>query len=120
MDYPELTIDILREIIKDGVELFPKINRVGLVGSYSRGQQKKTSDVDLIVDIEDSLFNEMLEKFGRFVSHILDYQFNKRLDIVRYNLAVERSNSDPEPKTLWYYREGYQRMLEEVKWLYER
>ena len=119
-DYPELTLDIIKEIIKDGVERYPDIERVGLAGSFSRKEQRKTSDVDLLVDIEDSLFSEMLETFGTFVSHILDYQFNKKLDIVRYSLALERSNKESESLELWYYKEGYMQMLKEVKWIYER
>jgi len=120
LDYPELTLDIMREIVNDGVEKYPSIRRVALVGSFSRGEQRKTSDVDLLVDIEDSLFSEMLGTFGSFVSGVLDYQFNKRLEIVRYSLATERAVTKPESLEFWYYKEGYEQMLKEAKWLYER
>jgi len=46
LDYPELTLDMIREIVNDGVEKYPSIRRVALVGSFSRGEQRKTSDVD--------------------------------------------------------------------------
>jgi len=72
-----------------------------------------------LVDIEDSLFSEMLGTFGSFVSYILDYQFNKRLEIVRYSLATERAVTEPKSSEFWYYKEGYEQMLREVKWLYE-
>jgi len=120
LDYPELTLDIIKEIVDDGVKKCPAIKKVGLVGSFSRGEQRKTSDVDLLVDIEDSLFSEMLGTFGAFVSGVLDYQFNKRLEIVRYSLAAERAVTKPESLEFWYYKEGYEQMLKEAKWLYER
>ena len=119
LDYPELTLDIIREIVNDGVEKYPSIKRVGLVGSFARGEQRKTSDVDLLVDIEDSLFSEMLGTFGSFVSYILDYQSNIRLEIVRYSLATERAVTEPKPYEFWYHKEGYEQMLKEVKWLHE-
>lgn len=119
-EYRELTESILKKIILDGVEFSPSIKKVGLIGSYARNTQTKTSDVDLIIDIEDHLFNNMLSEFGRFVEHILDYQFNKKLDIVRYNLARKRAFEDCENLENWYFREGYEQMLREVRWLYER
>ena len=120
MDYPELTLDIIKKIVKDGVELFPSINKVGLIGSYARNEQNKTSDVDLMVDVDDTEFNDMLNVFGNFAYYILDYQFNKKLEIVRYNLAVECAAKNPDKNEFWYYKNGYRQMLKEVKWLYER
>lgn len=119
MQYPEITFEILKEIIKDGLALTCPIKRVGIVGSYARGDAKKTSDVDLLIDTDDAQFNEMLNTFGEFVSHTLDYQFNKKLDIVRYSLAIKRAAAPPETERVWYYQEGYQQMLQEVIWLYE-
>jgi len=118
--FPELTIDILQKVISDNLWVCPAIERVGIVGSYARGQQNKGSDVDLVIDADDSKFREILSAFGMRVSDILDYRFNKHLEIVRYSLVTKRAKEKPESDCNWYYQEGYRQMLEEVKWIYER
>jgi hypothetical protein len=62
----------------------------------------------------------MLADFGIRLSDFLDYHFNKRLEIVRYSLAVKRAKEKPASDFEWYYQEGYQQMLKEVVWIYER
>ena len=76
--------------------------------------------MDLILDTDNDLFREALKSFGAYVSDVLDYQFNKRLEIVRYSLAVKRASEEPASIENWYYQEGYQQMLKEVRWIYER
>ena len=118
---PKLTIPILKNIVTDAAKLSPHITAVGLVGSYARGQQQHCSDVDLIVKTDNSIkFQAILESFGEYVHHVLDYQFNKKLDLVRYDLVEERANRDPHENETWFYREGFTQMLNEVEWLYEK
>jgi len=62
----------------------------------------------------------ILDSFGEYVRHVLDYQFNKRLEIVRYGLALDRANREPRESETWFYRQGFEQMLNEVKWLYEK
>ena len=118
---PNLTIGILSAIVDDAAKFCPHVVAVGLVGSFARGGQVHSSDVDLIlkVDCPDN-FRKALENFGEHVRHVLDYQFNKRLDIVRYELVAERAGRDPHSNEMWFCREGFKKMLAEVKWLYER
>ncbi|MCL1862596.1 MAG: nucleotidyltransferase domain-containing protein [Defluviitaleaceae bacterium] len=118
--FPELTVDILQNLIMENLSLCPAAKRIGLIGSYARGQQKKNSDVDLIIDADNLDYREILSAFGMHVSDILDYRFNKRLEIVKYRLAKKRANEKPDSDLNWYYQEGYQQMLNEVKWIYER
>jgi len=118
---PELTTYILTHVVRDAAEICPHVVAVGLVGSFARGEQKHSSDVDLIVKADSSAkFQEVLETFGGYVKHVLDYQFNKRLDIVRYELAVERAKRNPREDETWFHREGFEQMLKEVQWLYEK
>ena len=121
LKFPELTTNILSHIVKDAAELCPQVIAVGLVGSFARGEQKHHSDVDLIVKSDNSIkFHEILEIFGEYVRHVLDYQFNKRLEIVRYELAFDRANRDPREDEMWFYRDGFEQMFKEVIWLYEK
>jgi predicted nucleotidyltransferase len=50
--------DILK-ILKNHKSDFSKfgVNHIGLFGSYSRGEQTKSSDIDLLVDFEPSMEN---------------------------------------------------------------
>jgi len=118
---PVLTDKILERIVSDAVRLCGDIERVGLVGSFARRTTKHTSDVDLLLKVADtSHYSNALDTFGSYVEHVLDYQFNKRLDIVNYDVAVLRSGAPPSKVGQWYYQEGYQEMLREVVWIYER
>ena len=118
--FPELSVEALEKIILANLSLCPAIERVGLIGSYARGQQEKGSDVDLLIKAEDTEYSEMLSNFGLHISDILDYRYNKRLEIVRYSLALKRAENEPQAGKDWYFQEGYQQMLKEVVWLYER
>jgi len=118
---PDLTVGIITHVVTDAVDLCPGVEAVGLVGSFARGEQKQCSDVDLIVKPSNAgKFQDILEGFGMHVRHILDYQFNKRLDIIRYELVLERASRPPSPTEPWFCQETFAKMLKEVKWLYER
>jgi len=118
---PELSIGNLTEIVHDAVLLCPYIVAVGVVGSFGSGHFKHSSDVDLIVKHDQKIsFDAVLESFGGYVQKVLDYQFNKRLDIVCYQMAQEKASREPRPQEAWYYREGFSKMLQEVRWVYER
>ena len=118
---PALTKDILKRIIVDAVELCNDIEKVGVIGSFARGTTSHTSDVDLLLKVVDTTkYSVVLDVFGSYVQRVLDYQFNKRLDIVNYDVATKRAAATPMVKGQWYHQEGYQEMLKEVVWLYER
>ncbi|MCL2576870.1 MAG: nucleotidyltransferase domain-containing protein [Defluviitaleaceae bacterium] len=117
--FPTLTTEQLSRVIADAVESCPCVEAVGLVGSFARGEQTFRSDVDLLIK-GHGRFSDILESFGEYVRKILDYQFNKRLDIVKYEFVAERASRDPVQNEAWYYREGFAQMLNEVIWLYEK
>ncbi len=59
-----------------------KINRAGIFGSYARGEQKKKSDVDILVKTSDNM--GLLE----FIGIKLDLQkaVKRKVDLVEYEL----------------------------------
>ena len=115
---PKLTLDILAKIIYDAAKLSNHVAAVGVVGSFSTDRQKPDSDVDLLVKIDESSnFQDVIESFGGYVKHILDYQFNKRLDIIRYDLVADYENHETNA---WFCQDGFKQMLGEVRWIYER
>ena len=123
-DYPALTVNILKKIVKDAVEghngRTPSkgVRRIGLVGSMAREEQSRVSDVDLMLD--SSCFIEDLSTFGEYVGYELDQKYNKRLNITDFQFAVDVAEGKKTVDEIWLYKNGYERMLQEVIWLYER
>lgn len=62
-----------------------KVKRIGLFGSYVRGEQKKESDIDLVVEFDLSAFGNNFEGlFDVFMdlSSYLEDLFRKKVDIL--------------------------------------
>jgi len=64
-------------ILKDN-----KVTKAGVFGSYSRGEQRKDSDIDIVVNIEDK--NMSLIGFIR-LKLALEKVLNKKIDLVEYS-----------------------------------
>ena len=59
------TIEEIREILEDHKEEVSrkyKIREIGIFGSFVRGEQKKRSDVDILVEFEKAI--KLAEVFG--------------------------------------------------------
>jgi len=58
------------------------VRRIGVFGSYARGEQTQESDIDFIVDFADDLMDIFETKYQlrRFLSEI----FNKQIDLANY------------------------------------
>jgi len=73
---PSLTRARILKVLRDQEETLKKysVKRIGLFGSYARGEQKRGSDIDLLVEFEKPTYDNFydlivyLEKlFGRKV-----------------------------------------------------
>ena len=76
-----------REIEKIKEKIIPilkenKVKKAGIFGSYARGEQKKDSDIDLVVKIDDK--NMSLIGFIRLI-RLLEEALNKKVDLVEYS-----------------------------------
>lgn len=58
-----------------------KITRAGIFGSYARGEQKKRSDVDILVEINDK--NMGLIGFIK-LKNLIERAIKKKVDLVEY------------------------------------
>ena len=79
----EEIINLLRAN-KDVLEKY-KVKRIGLFGSYVRGEQKKKSDIDLVVEFDLSAFGKDFEGlFDVFMdlSSYLEDLLDKKVDIL--------------------------------------
>jgi len=64
-----------------------KVNRAGIFGSFARGEQKKSSDIDIAVNIEDK--NTSLIGFVRLM-RLLEEALKRKVDLVEYSAIKPR------------------------------
>lgn len=68
-----------KEIKKFGVK------RLVLFGSYARDEQKKTSDIDFLVEFKKNRSDEIQDYLD--LLHFLEDLFNKKIDLVKPHLV---------------------------------
>jgi len=94
----------IRSIIRESVEHSPhrdRVKKIALFGSYLKGTQKKTSDIDLLVEFSKPISLFELDDFERSISR----RFHKKVDLLTpASLSV-------------YFRD---KVLKEAKKVYER
>ena len=79
-----ITKEQIINYIVSNKEIFSKeyhINKIGLFGSFARGEETNNSDIDLIVEF-DSQSNDIFE-IKLKLSEIFKKQFNRNIDIAR-------------------------------------
>lgn len=54
-----------------------KVKRIGLFGSYVRGGQKKRSDIDFLVDFEETTFDNFMS-----LAFYLEDLFGRKVDLI--------------------------------------
>ncbi len=57
IEVTDVNLNRIREILSEHKELLKKrfkVKEIGLFGSYVRGEQKETSDVDVLVEFEET------------------------------------------------------------------
>lgn len=64
-----------------------KVVRAGIFGSYARGEQKKNSDIDILVEINDK--NMSLLGFIA-IKHKIEDILKKKVDLVEYKVIKPR------------------------------
>ena len=75
-------IDMIKEKIVPILKKH-KVTKAGIFGSYARGEQKKKSDVDILVEIDDDEMS--LLGFIR-LKNIIEKALKKKVDLVEYSL----------------------------------
>ena len=78
-----VTLKQIKEAVLKVVEGFPNINTVYLFGSYARGEQTTTSDVDLLIVDDPNGFSDT-----KFILRIKDI-LHKKIDVVSYREIVD-------------------------------
>lgn len=69
-------IDILKSHEREIKKRFG-VKRIGLFGSFARGEQKDTSDVDILVEFEEPTFDNFMN-----LAFFLEDLFSRRVELV--------------------------------------
>ena len=72
-------IGTLRDHEKEIKESFG-VRRIGIFGSFARGEQKETSDVDILVEFEKPTFDNFMN-----LAFFLEDLFQRKVDLVTSN-----------------------------------
>ena len=95
---PENIKHIVQEYFKD-----KPVNKVYLFGSYARGDADEESDVDLIVEIDDSKKRLSLYGFIELQLGIEKY-LNKKVDLIEEHLFFSKVKSRLQPDKYILYQ----------------
>ncbi|MDR2547753.1 MAG: nucleotidyltransferase domain-containing protein [Lachnospiraceae bacterium] len=82
------TIDEIRKMIEP-VAIEYELPAVYLFGSYARGEANDDSDIDIMIDDENSYKFQKMFGFGGLFEDLMN-TFNKKIDIVFINGLMER------------------------------
>jgi len=87
---------------------YPSIIRMGVFGSYARGDQTQDSDIDIVYDYDDTMMDDMLDCIED-----INERVKKKIDFVAYYLLF-RKNMDA------YDINFRDNVLREVIWVYDK
>ena len=78
------TLSEIQQILKSNMAVFQteyRITKLGIFGSYARGEQTETSDVDILVDYEKAPTLSKLVDLRAYLSELTDM----KVDVVTKN-----------------------------------
>ncbi len=88
-------IDVLRSHEREIKERFA-VRRIGLFGSFVRGEEKETSDVDILVEFEEPTFRNFMN-----LAFFLEDLFGRRVDLLTPEGISYRIKPYVEREVVW-------------------
>ena len=95
MDKEEI-LNVLKNLKKELRDQY-KIIELGLFGSFAKNEQKKDSDIDLLVDFEENA--DLLDLIG--ASIFLEEKLNHKVDLVSKNAIREELRKNILEKVIY-------------------
>jgi predicted nucleotidyltransferase len=74
-----------------------KVKRIGLFGSYVRGEQKKHSDIDFLVELVEPNFDNFMD-----LAFSLENLFNKKVELITNGNLSPYIQPYVEKEVQWY------------------
>lgn len=72
------------------------VKRIGIFGSYAKGEQNKKSDVDVLVEFEEPTFDNFME-----LSFYLEDLFGMKVDLLTPNSLSPYMRTSVEKEVVW-------------------
>lgn len=88
-------MDLLKSHMKE-IKTGFAVKRIGLFGSFARGEQKETSDIDILVEFEKPTFRNFMD-----LSFYLEDLFGKKVDLVTVKGLHPRIRPYVEKEVIW-------------------
>ncbi len=88
-------MDLLKSHTKE-IKTGFAVKRIGLFGSFARGEQKETSDIDILVEFEKPTFRNFMD-----LSFYLEDLFGKKVDLVTVKGLHPRIRPYVEKEVIW-------------------
>jgi len=98
--------------ILETARAYPAISRIGIFGSYARGENEAGSDLDILFDyeeIDEDWDNEVMEYLGNINECLLKTVQAPKVDLVYYK-GVMKSDDERFRKNV----------LQDVVWIYDK
>ena len=96
---PDLTEQTIFSILKEHSDTLRKLSvkKIGLFGSYARGEQKKRSDIDFVVQFENPTFDNFMD-----LVFSLEKSLGRKVDIVTEGSLSPYIRPYVEKEVRWY------------------
>lgn len=110
MKTEKLTDKEVMKILRENRDVLRKydIKRIGLFGSYVRGEQKENSDIDLLVEFDmstfDSNFTGLFDNFIELAFY-LEELFGRKVDLITNGSLSPYIQPYVEKEVKWYETE---------------
>lgn len=106
-DKRNLSVEQIMNILRDHKDVLKKykVKRIGLFGSYVRGDQKGRSDIDFLVEFDLTAFGENFQGyFDNFMDLVffLEDLFSRKVDLITNRSLSPYIQPYVEKEVKWY------------------
>jgi len=86
----------------------PSIHKIGLFGSYARGDQSAESDIDIVYDYDETMTLDMMDCLSE-----IQEKYDKKIDFFAYYLLFEKDGDA-------FDKQFKKNVANETVWIYEK
>jgi predicted nucleotidyltransferase len=95
----ELTVEKIFGILREHADVLKKLSvkKIGLFGSYVRGEQRRRSDIDFLVELEKPTFDNFME-----LVFSLEKYLGRKVDLITQGNISPYIRPYVEKEVMWY------------------
>lgn len=102
MTNKKINSDEIIRILKENKNVLTKygVKKIGLFGSFARGEQKDNSDIDFLVEFENPNFDDFMD-----LSFFLEDLFSRKVELITNGSLSPYIEQYIEKEVKWYETE---------------